>query len=198
MKGWIILQLDKLVNYYKVMGDTTRIKLLVLLSTEEPLSGQELAERLGVKPPTISHHIAKLKEISAVYERREKNTVYYYLNQKALRQHSEGLFIVLERSGKGERTMEEQKEREQILQNFLAEDGKLKNIPAQRKKKLIIFEHILKDLEMGKKYSEKEINEHIKQFHEDFATIRREFIINHYMYREAGIYELNPTEMWAK
>ncbi len=195
----VILQLDKLVNFYKVMGDTTRIKLLVLLaSEEEPLSGQELAERLGVKPPTISHHIAKLKEISAVYERREKNTVYYYLNQKALEIHHEGLFTVLSRSGKGDKSMEDQKEREQILQNFLAKDGTLKTIPAQRKKKLIIFEHIVKGLELGKKYSEKEINEHIQQFHEDYATIRREFIINHYMYREAGIYELNPREMWAK
>ncbi len=194
-----VLQLDKLVNFYKVMGDKTRIKLLVLLaSEEEPLSGQELAERLGVKPPTVSHHISKLKEISAVYERREKNTVYYYLNKKALEIHHEGLFLVLSRSGKGEKTMEEQKEREQILQNFLTKDGTLKTIPAQRKKKLIIFEHIVKGLEIGKKYSEKEINEHIKQFHGDYATIRREFIINHYMYREAGIYELNPREMWAK
>jgi biotin operon repressor len=180
------------------MGDQTRIKLLVLLSSEEPLNGQELAERLGVKAPTISHHISKLKEISAVYERREKNTVYYYLNQKSLKQYSDGLFIVLDRSESWGKTMEEQKEREQILQNFLAADGKLKSIPAQRKKKLIVFEHIVRDLEIGKKYSEKEINEHIQQFHEDYATIRREFIINHYMYREAGIYELNPKEMWAK
>lgn len=48
------------------------------------------------------------------------------------------------------------------------------------------------------KYEEKEINEYIKNFHDDFATIRREFITNQYMYRENGIYEVNPPEMWAK
>ena len=41
------------------------------------------------------------------------------------------------------------------------------------------------------------MNEYIKQFHEDFATLRREFIIHQFMYRENGIYEVNPREMWA-
>ncbi len=180
------------------MGDQTRIRLLVLLASEHALSGQELAEKLGVKPPTISHHIAKLKEVSAVYERRNKNTINYFLNEKAIKQHSEGLLTIISRSRKEEETVSQQKDNTQILENFLQPNGMLKTIPAQRKKKLIIFEHMIKDLEPGKKYTEKEINEHIMKFHEDYATIRREFIINHYMYRENGIYELNPQEMWAK
>lgn len=89
-------------------------------------------------------------------------------------------------------------ESQKVIDNFFTRDGKLKNIPSQRKKKLMVFEHLIKGLKMGKKYEEKELNEYIKQFHEDYATIRREFIINHYMYRENGIYELNPPEMWAK
>jgi hypothetical protein len=100
--------------------------------------------------------------------------------------------------GKEMKMNEQIEERQKIIANFFTREGKLKNIPAQRKKKLIIFEHILKGIEKGKKYQEKEINDYILKFHEDFATIRREFIINHYMYRENGIYELNPVEMWAK
>jgi hypothetical protein len=57
---------------------------------------------------------------------------------------------------------------------------------------------LVKGLEMGKKYTEKEINEYIKKFHDDYATIRRELIIHQFMYRENGIYELNPPELWAK
>lgn len=53
-------------------------------------------------------------------------------------------------------------------------------------------------LEFGRKYSEKEINEFIKQYHDDFATIRREFIMHQFMYREDGVYELNPKEMWTR
>ncbi|MFC8564057.1 DUF2087 domain-containing protein, partial [Peribacillus frigoritolerans] len=44
---------------------------------------------------------------------------------------------------------------------------------------------------------EKELNEFIQSFHDDYATIRRELIIGSIMYRENSIYELNPREMWA-
>jgi hypothetical protein len=53
-------------------------------------------------------------------------------------------------------------------------------------------------LEHGRKYTEKEINEYIKQYHEDYATIRREFIMHQYMYRENDVYEMNPQEMWTR
>ncbi|MDX5476274.1 MAG: metalloregulator ArsR/SmtB family transcription factor [Bacillaceae bacterium] len=191
------MQLDRMVNFYKTLGDKTRIKLLILLSANGSMSGLQLAEKLAVTPPTVSHHISKLKESSLIRERRDKNTIYYFLNEKSLLQYNDALVTVLNRS-KGEEEVVKKKENEDILQNFLLPDGRLKTIPAQRKKKLIIFEHILAELILGVKYSEKEINEHIKKFHDDYATIRREFIINHYMNRENGIYELNPQEMWAK
>ena len=191
------MQLDRMVNFYKALGDKTRIKLLILLSANGSMSGLQLAEKLAVTPPTVSHHISKLKESSLIRERRDKNTIYYFLNEKSLLQYNDALITVLNRS-KGEEQLVKKKENEEILQNFLLPDGRLKTIPAQRKKKLIIVEHILAEFQLGIKYSEKEINEHIKKFHDDYATIRREFIINHYMIRENGIYELNPQEMWAK
>jgi hypothetical protein len=84
-----------------------------------------------------------------------------------------------------------------VLRNFFTPEGRLKQIPAQRKKRLIVLQHIVKGLKTGTSYTEKEINEHIQQFHDDFATLRRELIVNHIMYRENGIYELNPPELWA-
>lgn len=185
-----------MVNFYKALGDKTRIRLLILLAAEEPLSGQQLAEKLGVTPPTISHHMNKLKEVSAIKEKREKNTIYYYVNEKDLKLFNESILKVMDRTKKGMDVMAKQKE--DIIKNFLLPDGRLKTIPAQRKKRLMIFEHMLEGVTLGKKYTEQEINEYIKKYHEDYATIRREFINNHYMYRENGIYELNPKEMWAK
>ncbi|MGY3716559.1 DUF2087 domain-containing protein [Sutcliffiella cohnii] len=190
------MQLNKMVNFYKALGDKTRIRLLILLAAEEPLSGQQLAEKLGVTPPTISHHMNKLKEVSAIKEKREKNTIYYYVNEKDLKLFNESILKVMDRTKKGMDVMAKQKE--DIIKNFLLPDGRLKTIPAQRKKRLMIFEHMLEGVTLGKKYTEQEINEYIKKYHEDYATIRREFINNHYMYRENGIYELNPKEMWAK
>jgi hypothetical protein len=189
------MQLNRLVEFHKTMGDPTRLRILSLLSNG-PLHGQAIAGKLGLTAPTITHHLKKLRDINVVFERRDKNTIYFNLNHSVVKQHSEALKQLME--GKEISMVDQTDEKQKNIANFFTKDGKLKTIPAQRKKKLMVFEHLIKGIEKGKKYEEKEINEYILQFHDDYATIRREFIINHYMYRENGIYELNPVEMWAK
>lgn len=225
------MQLQRLVQFHKALSDPNRIRILTLLAGG-PLHGQALAERLGMTPPTITHHMSKLRDVGLVNERRDKNTIYFYLNALSLRRDVQATLDVIFQVEKkianrreGEEKMDEtmreareekareirkelitretmsdgkHKERETILRHFLTTEGRLKQIPVQQKKKRIVLEHLLIGFEMGRKYSEKEINEHIKRFHPDYATIRREFIIHHYMYRENGMYELNPPEMWGK
>ncbi|WP_248736804.1 DUF2087 domain-containing protein [Neobacillus rhizosphaerae] len=192
------MQLNRLVAFHKTMGDPTRVRIVILLA-KGPLHGQAIAGKLGLSAPTITHHLKKLRDVHVVYERRDKNIIYFYLNESMIKQQAQELTKLLETRGEElDEMMEISLERQKVIQNFFTKEGKLKNIPAQRKKKLMVFEHMVQGLSMGKKYGEKEINEYIKQFHDDYATIRREFIINHYMYRENGIYELNPEEMWAK
>lgn len=88
--------------------------------------------------------------------------------------------------------------KESVMKNFFTTGGRLKSVPVQLKKKLVVLEHLVSKLEKGRKYSEKEINDFIKGYHDDYATIRREFIIHHFMFRENEIYELNPQEMWTR
>ncbi|WP_141431379.1 metalloregulator ArsR/SmtB family transcription factor [Bacillus sp. 03113] len=192
------MQLDRLVAFHKTMGDPTRIRILRLLANG-PLHGQAIAGKLGLTPPTITHHLKKLREINAIYERRERNTIYLYLNKSVISQQAAVLNELIDvKEGQAENMPNMNMEKQKILQSFFSKEGKLISIPAQRKKKLVVLESIVKRLKKGHKYEEKELNEFIKQFHEDYATIRREFIIYHFMYREKGIYELNPEEMWAK
>ena len=192
------MQLDRIVAFHKTMGDPTRIRIVALLANG-PLHGQAIAGKLGLTPPTITHHIKKLRDINVIYERRDKNTIYFHLNDSVIKQQAKSLSRLIEKKeAEVDALIQQNMERQKVIENFITKEGKLKNIPAQRKKKLIVFEYIVRGLKAGKKYPEKELNEFIKQFHEDYATIRREFIINHYMYRENGIYELNPEEMWAK
>jgi biotin operon repressor len=192
-----MLQLNRIVSFYKTMGDPTRVRIIALLANG-PLHGQAIAGKLGLTPPTITHHLKKLRDIHVVFEKRDKNTIYFHLNEKIIREHAKELTQMLEKKEDLSNMVELSLEKQKVIQNFFTKDGKLKNIPSQRKKRLMIFEHIVQGLEPGKKYAEKELNEYIKQFHEDYATIRREFIINQFMYRENGIYELNPEEMWAE
>jgi DNA-binding MarR family transcriptional regulator len=196
------MQLDKVVAYHKALADATRIKLLIMLADGE-LNGQELAEKLGVTPATVTHHATKLREASLINERREKNTIYFSLNHYFIKSNASAAEQLIYRNAGTERGLESMEEsskrlKDSVIRNFFTAEGKLKHIPAQHKKKLIALQHIVSHLTRGQKYTEKEINAFIKGFHDDFATIRLEFIMHQFMFRENDIYELNPQEMWAK
>ena len=201
------MQLNRIVSFHKALADPTRIRILAILA-KEPHHGQDLAELLGITPPTITYHMAKLRDAGLVKTRREKNTIYFYLEEMTLQRDAQATVNVILKSvnnalmgqewGANILDTRQEKERETVLRNFFTPDGILKQIPVLRKKKRFVLERILEGFVIGRKYSEKEINEHIKIFHPDYATIRREFIINHYMYRENGIYEMNPPELWQR
>ena len=192
------MQLDKIVNFHKALADPTRLRLLLLLSKGE-MHGQALAKKLNLSQPTVTHHASKLREAALIKERRDKNTVYFTLDPEYIKLTSEATLQFI--FTKGAVDMEEKTEvntlKDTVIRNFFSKDGRLRQIPAQYKKKLIALQYIVEKLEPGVVYSEKEINEFIKRFHEDFATIRREFIMHQFMYRENEQYELNPPEVWT-
>jgi len=68
------------------------------------------------------------------------------------------------------------------------EYGKLKAIPVQRKKKLICYEVIAGQFVPGKVYEEKELNDIITKFHEDYCTIRRDMISEGILQRDGSKY----------
>ncbi|WP_342546351.1 metalloregulator ArsR/SmtB family transcription factor [Paenibacillus sp. FSL P2-0089] len=192
------MQLDKIVAYHKALSDPTRLRILLLLSRGE-VHGHALAEKLNLSQPTVTHHAAKLREAALILERRDKNTVYFKLNPEFIQAGSEASLKFI--FAKGVEEMEEESPehslKESVLRNFFAKDGRLRQIPAQYKKKLIALQYMVEKLKPGVVYSEKEINEFIKPFHDDYATIRREFIMHQFMYRENDKYELNPPELWT-
>ncbi|MBW4080371.1 metalloregulator ArsR/SmtB family transcription factor [Paenibacillus sp. S150] len=192
------MQLEKIVNYHKALSDPTRLRILLLLSQGE-VHGQALAEKLNLSQPTVTHHAAKLREAALIKERRDKNTVYFMLNPEFIQAGSEASlkFIFAKGVEDMEQASPEAGLKDSVLRNFFAKDGHLRQIPAQYKKKLIALQYIVEKLEPGVVYTEKEINEFIKPFHEDCATIRREFIMHQFMYRQNDKYELNPPEMWT-
>lgn len=194
----ITVQLDKIVNYHKALADPTRLRILLLLSNGE-MHGQALAEKLNLSQPTVTHHASKLREAALIKERRDKNTVYFKLNPEFIKEGAEASlqFVFSKGANIVDNESPDQRLKDTVLRNFFSKEGRLRQIPAQYKKKLIALQFMVEKLEPGVVYTEKEINEFIKNFHEDFATIRREFIMHQFMYRENDKYELNPREIWT-
>ena len=62
------------------------------------------------------------------------------------------------------------------------------SLPMQRKKFLAVLKHILKDIEPGCEYTEKQINILLKRRHPDSASLRRGMIDFRLMERKSGMY----------
>lgn len=76
----------------------------------------------------------------------------------------------------------------QILGNFLTEDGRLHTIPSRRSKLLVVLDHLAQSFEPGRVYPEAEVNEVLQRFHPDHAALRRYLVVDHFLTREDGRY----------
>ncbi len=177
--------LEKLVSFFKTLADETRLRIVGLLASRE-YSVEELATTLGVKDPTVSHHLAKLKEMGLVQMRAEGNTHYYSLDAEALRGLSKEVLTPEVIASVADDLSADAYERK-ILRTFMVE-GRLTEIPAQRKKREVILRWLVNHFDKGRKYPEAQVNAVLKKYHEDYATLRREFIMTKLMERKDGFY----------
>ena len=73
--------IEQLADFYKVMGDTTRLKLLMALETGE-FCASDLANVSQMTRSAVSHQLKTLKSNKLVKSRKEGKTVYYSLDDK--------------------------------------------------------------------------------------------------------------------
>ncbi len=173
------------IKLFKCLADKSRLQILKSLSLED-MYVERLAERLGLTPATISFHLKKLADAGAVTSYRNQYYVMYSLKKEVFL--SRILDIIQEESDEaGIQAKRDEEYRQKVIDSFFAY-GKLKSIPAQRKKERIILEEIVKAFEPGRIYTEREVNILIADFHDDFCTIRRDMIAEKLLERENGKY----------
>ncbi len=181
-------EFQALLQFFKVLADENRLKLLGLLANRE-YSVEELAATLQLKAPTISHHLARLKELGLVGMRAEGNTHIYHLNVESLRSINKELSSSLssEKMASLVDDIEGEAWERKVLRDYF-EGERLKEIPASRKKRSVVLKWLANRFEFGERYSEAQINETIKRHHPDSAYFRRELIGEKLMQRDQGIY----------
>jgi predicted transcriptional regulator len=175
---------EELVTFFKALADSNRLKIVGLLA-EKPYSVEELAELLQLKPSTVSHHLSKLAEAELVSSRAESYYSIYQLDKKMLEEKSRSMFSQTELSNVAAEVDADAYDNK-VIKDYSKRDGSLKTLPAQRKKLEAILRHVVKSFEMGKRYSEKRVNEILKGYHDDTATLRRELVGFKLMEREGG------------
>jgi len=177
--------IDDVIPLLKCLADKTRLRIIQSLAKEE-MYGERLAERLGLSPPTVSFHLKKLESVGIVSSRKEQYYTVYCLNSGALSFNI--LDLILAETENNSDDDRDRAYKQSVLANFF-KYGKLKTIPAQRKKRIIVLEEIAKSFDADKTYSERDVNIIIADFHDDFCTIRREMIEYGLLTRHDGVYQ---------
>ncbi|MBW4646413.1 MAG: metalloregulator ArsR/SmtB family transcription factor [Goleter apudmare HA4340-LM2] len=186
-------QFQTLLQFFKALADESRLKIVGILANQE-CSVEELAVLLQLKEPTVSHHLAKLKKLNLVTMRPEGNSRLYQLDNEALQTISKEVFTPEKIASLIENVDTEAWETK-VLKNYLEtntdsteEVQRLKDIPASRKKRLVLLKWLADKFEVGIRYPEKTVNETLKRYHPDYATLRRELIGYQLMQRDNGVY----------
>ena len=71
-----------MANYnllFKALSDPTRRKILELLKEQDRTAG-EIADFFSISKPSISHHLAQLKQADLVLDERQGQNIVYSLN----------------------------------------------------------------------------------------------------------------------
>jgi hypothetical protein len=192
--------MEEAIGLFKALADESRLRIIGLLANDE-CSVEELSTRLELTPPTVSHHLTRLKETGLVSMRSQGTSHLYRLDTEALRTLSKDLFSPeriaaltesesRRRAAAGEEAGDPWEQK--VLRDYF-EGERLRQIPTQLKKRWVILGWLANRFDARRRYSEREVNEIIKEHHEDSATLRRHLVADGFMQRERGVYWRLPS-----
>lgn len=196
-------ELVRVALFFKALADETRLKIVGLLSQREYNVG-ELASALELSEPTISHHLGKLRNAGLLNLRADGNQRFYRVNWGGLNQLSEmtvdlkNVQFDVDKSAEDKSwidALDMSEEDKKVLRDY-TENGRLKSLPSKQKKLIAVLDWLATHFEADRTYTEREVNEIISQYHEDFAGLRRDLVDFGYLRRErAGSkYWLTPED----
>lgn len=177
---------ERLLSIFKALADATRLKIISLLAAQ-PYTVEQLSSLLDLRPSTISHHMARLAEAGLVSARAESYYNIYSLDQEALKGAARSL-LTRESLPNFASDVDVDAFDRKVWRDFSLPNGRLKAIPAQRKKREAVLRELVKDFEYGRRYSEAEVVKILRKYHDDTATLRREMIGYHLLERQSGQY----------
>lgn len=184
------MEIDESLNLIKALADSSRLRIIDSL-IEKPQYVEELAQRLGLAVSTVSFHLKKLEAAKLVCKTKEQYYVIFQINKDifdlTLRELT--TFENKEKFIEDERISSY---KNKVLSVFF-EGGKLLRMPVQYKKRQIVLEEILKKFEPGKEYPEAEVDALIEELYDDYCSVRRYFVDEAMMFRQKGIYRINPA-----
>jgi len=177
-------QFDELLNFFKTLADSNRLKIVGLLA-QEPLSVEQLAEMLDLHSSTVSHHLAKLSKARLVSARTESYYSVYQLEANTLEDMAKRMLAKETLPAVASNVDIDAYDRK-VLNTYMTPEGRIERFPHQLKKVQAILRYVVNEFELGVRYSEKQVNEILSRVSDDTAYLRRHLVDYGFMQRQGG------------
>lgn len=191
-KSMLNYLLDMNSNYTGISSSQKAVIELIALGYTD----KEIAQKLGIANSTIRNYRYKLRE-------KEKQSKLFLAAMNLLSKNTNKEINMLEEdvicdAHRGATTLDDRfnitkEEKIKVIETYIDENGALKSYPSKEKKKVILLGEIIKNFDIGKKYTEKEVNRILKRIFEDYVTIRRALIQYGFLDRSRDC-----SEYWVK
>ena len=82
----LIVLTNTMINFFKIMGNEDRIRIVLLLHEKKELFAQNIQHHFYLQQSTTSHHLNKMQKCGVLKTRKEGRHIYYSVNYEMLYQ----------------------------------------------------------------------------------------------------------------
>jgi hypothetical protein len=136
----------------------------------------EIAERSGLDETVVQTALPRLVTSGLVSQDHGFRVSLEALQDAARRRPERN-------RGAADATPDEQR----VLRNFVV-DGRLVRLPARQAQKQVVLGYVARRFDESRSYEEREVNDLLRGFHHDTASLRRYLVDEGLLEREAGVY----------
>jgi predicted transcriptional regulator len=185
---------EQILFILKALADESRMLMLHKLQAGEITVG-DLAQRLELSEPTVSHHLTRLREAGLVTLRTAGNQRFYRTNPTGLAKFKKLAADIENLTASAAPEPRDDSwiaalgfdEADQLILRGVTRNGQLLRIPAQQKKMVVILRWLATLFQAERLYTEPEVNEVLKAVYaEDYVSLRRGLVDFGYLRRERG------------
>jgi hypothetical protein len=165
----------------RALADPTRLSAAGLLA-RGPATAAGVAKELGLRTDAVQRHLTRLARVGIVAVEADRRT--YRLQANGLRAAAAAAGPARD---PGLALGAADDEEESVLRQYFRA-GRLVEVPVKRSKRLVVLQRLALEFEVGVHYPERQVNETLKRFHPDAATLRRHLVDEEFLSRDHGDY----------
>jgi hypothetical protein len=165
----------------RALADPERLAVAGALA-RGPRTAGEVASEFGLPPHRVRRHLARLVGVGLAAVQSDRRT--YVFQPETLRRAAQEVGPSRDAGLALGAVYEEE---EAVLRAYFRE-GRLREIPAKHAKRRIVLERLALEFEPGVHYPERDVNQALRRFHDDYVSLRRYLVDEELLSRERGVY----------